>query len=68
MRGTFSCYHPLFLLIDKGSEAAEAGGEDPEGGDGAAEEGAPGLRGLQGDCLANFQTIPSFEPNKTKPG
>jgi hypothetical protein len=54
----------LIFIIDTGSEAAEAGGEDPEGGDGAAEEGAPGLRGLQGDCLLNFQTIPT---NQTKP-
>ena len=39
-----------------GAEAAEAGGEDPEGGDGATQEGAAGLRGLQGDL---YQTIPS---------
>ncbi len=41
----------LIFIIDTGSEAAEAGGEDPKGGDSAVEEGAPGLRGLQGDCL-----------------
>jgi hypothetical protein len=39
----------LIFITDTGSAAAEAGGEDPEGGDCAAEEGASGLRGLQGD-------------------
>ncbi len=50
-------------MIDKGSEAAEAGGEDPEGGDSAAEEGSPGLRGLQGDCLANSKPFQQIKPN-----
>ena len=37
-------YHAFLLSV--GAETPETGGEDPEGGDNAAAEGAGGVRGL----------------------
>jgi hypothetical protein len=52
MKRKFNILYILFLSVDQllvvGAEEVEAGGEDAEGGDGPAQEGATGLRGMQG--------------------